>query len=382
MLPVLFLALTLLALPAWSAPKAEGKRFLFIVDTSAGMKPLELPLRETLFDLIYSGARGTMTNGDTYGVWLVGDQTDTSFPMETWRAKFAVEMGAKVVTHVKDHGFKGRANLAPTLVDVNRIVKNVEDLTVILISNGETPLTGTPFDEAINGRVRELSPEMKLKKATVNTVLVAQEGKFVAWALNSPQFLVEIPLVAPRSRPVKVELPVAAPVAVVKSAPATALPRVASNPIIITKESVAEERRSYVSSATTTNKPAEVPVAIVATNVVPPAPALVSNAVVNVATNQTNTIAHAAPVATNSPVSSVVPPVVHETRATNALAAEVVTPPGAPVPARGWGFIFLCIGAGAGGALLMVWVVLFFHRGPREPSLISQAIAREQLQVR
>ncbi len=382
MLPVLFLALTLLASPAWSAPKAEGKRFLFIVDTSAGMKSLEMPLRETLFDLIYSGARGSMTNGDTYGVWLVGDQTDTSFPMETWRAKFAVEMGAKVVTHVKDHGFKGRANLAPTFVDVNRIVKNVEDLTVILISNGETPLTGTPFDEAINGRARELSPEMKLKKATVNTALVAQEGKFVAWALNSPQFLVEIPLVAPRSRPVKVELPVAAPVAVVKPASAAAPPRVASNPIIITKESVAEERRSYVSSATTTNKPAETPVAIVATNVVPPAPALASNAVVNVVTNQTNTVAHAAPVATNVPVSSVVSPVVHETKATNAITAEVVTPPGAPVPARGLGFIFLCIGAGAGGALLIVSCVLFFSRGRREPSLISQAIAREHLQVR
>jgi hypothetical protein len=52
MLRVLFLAVTLLAAPAWSAQTAESKRILFVIDTSAGMKPMEMPLRETLFDLI------------------------------------------------------------------------------------------------------------------------------------------------------------------------------------------------------------------------------------------------------------------------------------------------------------------------------------------
>ena len=377
------LLFVLLAAPAWSAQPPAGKRFLFLVDTSAGMKPLDMALRQTLFDLIYSGARGSMTNGDTYGVWLVGDQTDTSFPMETWRAKFAVEMGAKAVSHLKDHGFKGHANFTPALADVNRIVKNVEDLTVILVSNGETPLAGTPFDEAINARAGELAPEMKLKKATVNTALVAQEGKFVAWALNSPQFLVEVPQVAPRSRPVKPTPPPAeAPVAAAKPAGVVAPPRVAANPIIITKESVAEERRSYVSSATTTNKSADAPAVIVATNIVSTVPAVASNAVVNVVTNQTNPVAQAAPVAPNPAVAALVLAPTNESKFTNAVAATVVTPPTAAAPARGLSFIFLCAGAGAGGAFLIVLCVLFFSRGRREPSLISQAIARERLQVR
>jgi hypothetical protein len=94
MLKILLLVVSLLAAPAWSAQTAGGKRFLFIIDASSGMKPMEMPLRETLFDLIYSGARGHMTNGDTYGVWLVSDRNDTSFPMETWKEKFAVEIAA------------------------------------------------------------------------------------------------------------------------------------------------------------------------------------------------------------------------------------------------------------------------------------------------
>jgi hypothetical protein len=387
MLQVLFLVVTLLAAPAWSAPKAEGKRFLFIVDTSAGMKPLDMPVRQAVFDLIYSGARGHMTNDDTYGLWLVGEKNNTSFPMESWKEKFAVESAAKAVSHTKDHGFKGQANLTLALADVNRIVKNIGDLTVILISNGETPLLGTPFDDAINTRFRELVPEMKAAKTTVNTALVAQGGKFVAWAANSPQFLLDIPYVAPKPKPLKVEPPV---VAVAKPATVVAAPpRLAANSIIITKDSVAEERRSYVSSAMTTNTP-PAPVAAVATNAVPAPLAIpASNIVAAVATNLTNnavakSVAQVSPVTNLPPATATVAVFTTETKATNAAVAPATTPALPPVASgREASFIFLCAGAGAAGAFVIVLCVLFFTRASRrEPSLISQAIARERMEAR
>lgn len=381
LLRVLFLVVALLAAPAWSAQKAEGKRFLFIIDTSAGMKPLDMPLRQTLFDLIYSGARGHMTNDDTYGVWLVGEKNNTSFPMESWKEKFAVEIAAKAVSHTKDHGFKGQANLTLALADASHIVKNVGDLTVILISNGETSLLGTPFDDAINARFRELAPAMKTAKATVNTVLVAQGGKIVAWAANSPQFLLDVPYVAPKPKPTKVEPPVVAPVAAAKPAKiVTAPPRVAANPIIITKESVAEERRTYVSSATTASA-LPPPVVAAATNAVA-APLAVppTNLVVAIVTNLTNGIV----AQSVAPATSAVVVVTTETKFTNAVAAPVPPPVVPPVAsARDWNFILLCAGAGAGGAFVMVLAVLFFTRASRrEPSLISQAIARERMEAR
>jgi hypothetical protein len=382
MLQVLILVVTLLAAPAWAAPKAEGKRFLFIVDTSAGMKPLDMPVRQAIFDLIYSGARGHMTNDDTYGLWLVGEKNNTSFPMESWKEKFAVEIAAKAVSHTKDHGFKGQANLTLALADVNRIVKNIGDLTVILISNGETPLLGTPFDDAINARFRELAPEMKAAKATVNTALVAQGGKFVAWAANSPQFLLDVPYVAPKPKPVKVEPPVVAPVAAAKPAQVVvAPPRLAANSIIITKDSVAEERRSYVSSAMTTNTPPARAVAAV-TNA-PSAP------LVAAATNQTSHVVAQSAAPTNlvtnlAAATSAVAVVAQEIKSTNAAIVPATAPAAPPVaPFSNWSFVFLCAGAGAGGAFVIVLCVLFFTRASRrEPSLISQAIARERMQTR
>ena len=388
MLQVLLLVVSLLAAPAWCAPKAEGKRFLFIVDTSAGMKPLDMSVRQTIFDLIYSGARGHMTNDDTYGLWLVGEKNNTSFPMESWKEKFAVEIAAKAVSHTKDQGFKGQANLTLALADASRIVKNIGDLTVVVISNGETPLRGTPFDDAINDRFRELAPVMKAAKATVNTALVAQGGKFVAWAANSPQFLLDVPQVQPKPKPEKIEPPVVARVAVAQPANVVAAPpRLAANSIIITKDSVAEERRSYVSSSTMTSAP-PAPVVVAVTNAAPTTPALpATNAVTAAATNQpTNVVAKsAAPVsATTNLAPAPTAAAVTETTSTNVVVAPVAAS-GQPLVTSGreLSFIFLCAGAGAGGAFVIVLGVLFFSRaGRREPSLISQAIARERMETR
>jgi hypothetical protein len=395
MLKILLLVVSLLAAPAWSAQTAGGKRFLFIIDASSGMKPMEMPLRETLFDLIYSGARGHMTNGDTYGVWLVSDRNDTSFPMETWKEKFAVEIAAKAVSHLKDHGFKGRPNFMQAMVDVTRIVKNVEDLTVILVSNGGTPLVGTPFDEAINARQRELAPAMKAAKLTFNTALVAQDGKFVAWALNSPQFLLDIPYVVPKAKPLKVEPPVIAPQVASKPAKVVAAPpRVASNPIIITKESVAEERRSYVASLTTATTAPEAPTNAVT---ISPAPAI-TNAVTSVIAHETNAAVAkpSAPLnlATNvATLATVATTVTVEAQSTNTAVVAATVPP-AVLPAvaspaspvengRSTSFILWCIVAGVAGAFIMLMLVLLIGRARRrEPSLISQAIARERMQAR
>ena len=391
----------ILAAPALRAqPATSSNRFLFIIDTSAAMKPLEMPQRETVFDLIYSGARGRMTNGDTYGVWLVNDQTDTSFQMESWRQKHNVEMAAKAVAHVKDHGLKGSARLDVALANALRVIQNVDDLTVILVSNGETPIAGTPFDEAINARFAELVPAMKRAKATLNTALVAQNGEFVAWAVNSPEFLIEIPSVAPVPKRVKVELvvartnapanlatvvttPVAPPITVVER------PRVALAPIIITKESVAQERRSYLSSTMTGTEPAPV-TAAVTNSVAAPVAAPATNSAAVVASNAAQLVA-APPVAvtSNSPlVMAVVTPAKTDvTNATKTTVAAVATPPPAASPAEiskpvATSRALLWVITGASIALAVVFGVMLLSRTRSpDPSLISQSLARERLHV-
>jgi hypothetical protein len=401
----------LLALLAYFAavfvtPARSADRFLFIVDTSSSMKPLDNVVRETTFDFIYSGLHGHMTNGDTYGIWLVNNENDTSFAMETWRPKYNVELGARASVHVKEHGFKGKARLDVAIAEAVRILKRVHDLTIVLLSNGETPIAGTPFDEEINARYRELAPVMKKAKLTLNTVLVAQDGAIVAWTVNTPESLIEVPYVAPK--PPKPEIAAAktntvlAPSNLLDSAATTPVeppkPRIASNPIIITKETVAQEKRSYQAMTTTgtTNEPpplatnstvAQVPTAetnavpLPMTNIVESRPAvaatnppvLQSNAIVTAAaTNRAETNA----VAATTKIESTNVALVAKTASTLPLKVS------APQPARASISIHpaLWVAMGAGAASLgVLTTVLIFRSRRREPSLISQAMVRQRI---
>jgi hypothetical protein len=381
-------------------PTLSSNRFLFIIDTSASMKPFENAVRESMFDLIYSGLRGNMTNGDTYGVWLVGEENNTAFKIETWRQKYTVEMAARAAAHVKDHGFKGKANITQAFNDAANVIKTVEDLTVVLISNGSNPIIGTPFDEAINLRFRELAAPMLKAKATLNITLVARDGRFVAWAMNSPDFLIEIPQVPIRPKAAKPQVAStstngATPVAKAAAAAPTPLPvaaRAVSAPIIITKETVAQERRTFLAMTSIgTNEAAATPsptnseaVAPLATNAVATAAvtnvsetkaAIGSASVIPqqaVTTPITNTVAMAKGETTH--VASTIPSGISVASATPAPAAGEVLAASRGIP----GLLF--VGLGAGAAFTCVLLVLFICYYRRQgPSLISQSLARDRV---
>jgi hypothetical protein len=379
-------------------PAPDSKRFLFIIDTSASMKPFEKAASETLFDLIYSGARGHMTNGDTYGVWLVNDQNNTTFKMETWKQKYAVEIAAKAVKYVKDNGFKGRARLSLAIADAAAVIRNVEDLTVILISNGEMPVTGTPFDDIINLRLRELGPHMKRAKATVNLAMVAQEGRIVAWAANTPEFLIEIPNVPPRPPRQKLaaETPnnstnttnvVLSSVLVTNEPPK---PRIALNPIIITRDSVAQERRNWQSKTTTTAAQEPESTTTNATNSVATSSVDVTNAPASTRLSSTGPASNAFSAAVpSSSTNSGVAATTSSTEAreniavspTEAAPVSVSAPTDQSTVGTSWTPI-LWAGIGAAVAIGCLLGGFFMARARRhEPSLISQSLANERVRA-
>lgn len=381
----------LLAVPAFGALRpVSSNRFLFVVDTSSSMKPLETPVREALFDLIYSGARGRMTNNDTFGVWMVGEKNDTSFPMETWRLKNNVELAAQAVTAVKKQGVKGKARLDLAMSDLAQVIKNVDYLTVVLVSNGEAPISGTPFDSEINARFRELAPEMKRAKATLNLALVAQDGEYVAWAVNSPDFLIEIPFVAFKPKPVQAEVVAKAPSPDSRAVRVAAPPvqRIAAAPIIITKESVAQERRSYVSAATIPDASRATfnsvpPVTLTAATNVPVAAAPVA-AVTNIQTVSVQTVTP--PLATNPSVipTTTVAAKVETTAAVVPKVSESIpaAPPSVSIQVSASNSTLWWAITGGSVTLACVFgVMLLFRSRRRETSLISQSLMRERLKA-
>ncbi len=402
------LALWLSTASLLAQPATSSNRFLFIIDTSSSMKAFDKGVQDSLFELIYSGVRGHMTNGDTYGIWLMNEENDMSFKMEMWRQKFTVEMGARAALHVKEHGFKGKLDLAQAMHDALAVIQGVGDLTVILISNGETPVSQTPFDDVINARYRELAPAMKRKKATINTVLAAQDGKLLAWAVNSPDYVVEIPSLPPKPKPPAPPIVLAPSSAVTNAtrvavAPVPAEParaRANVSPIIITKDIVAQERRQFLALASTlTNEPGAVSAV---TNPAPnPVPEAVVAAAANVlanATNMASVVKTGLVPATNLPATNVAV-MNSKPEATNlAVAAPPASTGPAATPPVGMAPAYLTappasephsassplwwVAIGAGAAFVCMFSVLLVTRARRpEPSLVSQAIIRERLRA-
>jgi hypothetical protein len=191
--PLLLLALAgFLSLRA-APPPETGNRYLFVVDTSSSMKRMVEPLQKTLFELIDGGLEGWMRNGDTYGLWTYSDENSTAFPMQVWTERQKQGLGAFTAGFLRKQPFKKRGRLAVVLPDLFAVINAVKDVTVVIISDGESPIKGTPFDPDINAVTKRVAAEMRAAKKPVIIALVAQGGQIVKWGVNSPEMMVPLP---------------------------------------------------------------------------------------------------------------------------------------------------------------------------------------------
>ena len=189
-LVVLCLATTMAA-PDPSPP--PGNRYLFIVDTCSSMKRLATPLRSALFELIENGLEGRMKGGDTYGVWTCSDQVVTDFPMQVWNEKERLILAYRASEFIKKQRLAKPGRLDPAVSGLLTIVNSVKDVTALILTDGEDPVKGTPYDLEINAAVKNVAAAMHRDKKPVVVALVAQGGQIVQWGVNSPESLLLLP---------------------------------------------------------------------------------------------------------------------------------------------------------------------------------------------
>src|ERR1700760_4886031 len=98
-------SLAIVAAPERRTRPPMENRFLFIVDTSSGMKNSSKSVQRTVVKLLETSMQGQMHEGDTFGIWTYNDKVNQTFPMQVWSEEHKTEIIELVMTFLADQKY-------------------------------------------------------------------------------------------------------------------------------------------------------------------------------------------------------------------------------------------------------------------------------------
>lgn len=172
----------------------SSNRYLFIVDTSLSMKPRASGALQRIETLLLSDINGNLRRGDTLGLWTFNEKLYAGqFPMQIWSPEQKQTIAKRFIAFMKNQPIEKKPKVAQALAQVSEVVKNSDNLTVLLFSAGDEKMRGTPFDDDINEVYKSQGRDMQKAGMPFVTVLRAQSGKIFAYSVNFGPWPIDVP---------------------------------------------------------------------------------------------------------------------------------------------------------------------------------------------
>jgi hypothetical protein len=213
------LALLATLLGACGVQAAEGppsNRFLLVFETSSAMKK-ELPTVGLLMQQLFSSnLQDEIVTDDDVAIWTVDEKLRTgTYPLVNWNPDESGMFADEIGTFLAEQKYTRHASLAPIQPLLGRIVKSSDRLTVLIFCDGDSVLSGTPYDSGVNEIIANAAARSKDSARPFIIVLRANRGEYIGCSVNRT-----MPLNFPRfpqsplrpAPPVVQPAPVAAPV--------------------------------------------------------------------------------------------------------------------------------------------------------------------------
>ena len=173
----------------------SSNRYLFIVDTSFSMRNLAPSVLQTVGKLLMSDMNGNLRRGDTLGVWTFNEQLHAGrFPLQVWSPDRRQAIALRVTEFLKKQPLEKKTDLNVALTQMFQVIKNSDNIIVILFSDGDEQIRGTPFDDEINAVYREQHRKMQKAGTPFVTVLRAKGGEIVNHSVNFAPWPIDIPI--------------------------------------------------------------------------------------------------------------------------------------------------------------------------------------------
>lgn len=195
--PVFLLAALICVSAVGAEPGASPPtlyRYLIVLDTSSSMARHKEVAADTLGKLVATGINGRIQTGDLLGVWTIGEKLNPSaLGPRMWVDEESGDIGGRVFVLARDAKYSKTANLGLAVSALLEAAQVSGSLTVFLVTDGATPVQGTPFDDAINEVFQGHAAAMKKAKTPFVVVLTAQAGALVSQAISPGGARIYIP---------------------------------------------------------------------------------------------------------------------------------------------------------------------------------------------
>ena len=239
----------------------SSNRWLLIFETTSSMRHRTNGVLAETEDLLKSGMHGLIHTGDTIGIWTFNDRLHTGeAPLQTWSLEASPKITRLTLQFLSERQYAKSANMNDMLTNMFSIVDSSPFITVILFTDGEEPIKGTPFDGQINEVYKAGYRQQKKASMPIMTVLRGVAGEITTNTVNMAPWPANIPPVPPPPPPVRPKARAAAP----KPPPAPAVPPLIYNgnkpePAPSTPESRGENNATPVAPSNTTESNSVVP---------------------------------------------------------------------------------------------------------------------------
>jgi hypothetical protein len=369
----------------------SSNRYLIILDTSRTMKPRVPGVVSTLSNLFEGTLAQQLRTGDTLGVWTFNSELVTGeLPLQKWATNQQTTIRNQILRFASSRAYERKPDFGQVQLALDRVLQSSELLTAIVITSGEMPIQGTPFNEPINAILEQWQAELREQQKPIVVVLRGKSGSWTHHSVSPAPFPVELPPL-PKVTVAEVATPKPAEPAAPKI-PTNRPPQRVLPPLIVSGKSettplpvpsVAPETNpapALIPSASpepkpTTSQPSETSSAIPAPTMTPTPAVSQPPAGAPVVPNDKATTTAVSPASELSKAAS--PDTAAPQEKERVGAPGITAAAAAPEPRHGGKRLLFFVLAGAGLLLLLTVVVIWRWQRPHQPSLITRSLERK-----
>ena len=175
-----------------------SNRWLLIFETTSSMRHRTNGVLNEMRDLLSTGMHGQIHRGDTIGIWTFNDKLHTGeAPLQVWSPDAAPVIARHTLQFLSEQPYARSPRMVDMLTNMLNIINSSPLITVILFSDADDPIKGTPFDAQINEFYKANYHQLKRGAMPVVTVLRGVGGEITTNTLNVAPWPVDIPFVPP-----------------------------------------------------------------------------------------------------------------------------------------------------------------------------------------